>query len=59
MNIERVAFDRGTDVDDCAATMPERGLFCTLPNGHEGDHIAHNSLDQEIARWSATQENTE
>ena len=30
----------------------ENFLWCTLPKGHKGDHIAHGANNAAIARWN-------
>jgi hypothetical protein len=39
----------------CWSVNPGQTLQCTLPAGHEGDHMACNSVSHHLARWPQEQ----
>lgn len=49
---------RPATVAECCKMHPTRFYLCTLPRGHEGDHVAHGiptpddpEAARELARW--------
>lgn len=45
--------ERGPRFTHCAVEHRANGYNCTLPAGHDGEHIAHGVGWQELARWPA------
>lgn len=41
----------GSFPDNACGNRLELGWYCTLPRGHEGDHIACNSTTHDLKRW--------